>query len=235
MTVDLAERAIEGAAALLTAGLVAGLLLGDIGLVKPDKLPAAPPMQIALTLAAAPAPPAPTAPAPAPQPAMAAKPPEAPASSVAAILPAPRKLRRLPRKPNAMITPAAVMVPQRSAEPAPSPAVPAAPPAADPTENALYTGRIRAAIERNKWMPASPAYRMMRPHGTATVAFTLTRTGQSDGVRVIGSSGSALLDNQAAAIVASCAYPPMPPAAFRGEASHLFQVEVTFPPFGGEE
>lgn len=227
MIADPAERAIDGAAALLTAGLVAGLLFAGAGPLQRHPTPAAPPVEIALTLAAPPAPP-PPAPQPAPQ---VPETQEAPAP--AATLPAPRPMRRHARPPNHMITPAAMAVAEPASAPSPAPS--AAPPAANPTEDALYTGRIHAAIERNKRVPASPAYRMMRPHGTVTVTFILTRAGQPGGVRVTGSSGSALLDDQAAATVAGCAYPPMPPAAFAGQQSHLFQVEVTFPPFGSVE
>jgi periplasmic protein TonB len=100
---------------------------------------------------------------------------------------------------------------------------------------ALYTGRVRATIESHKRNPDGAAYRAMHPHGTVTVSFSLNRAGVANGMQVIGSSGSALLDRQAERIVAACGFPPMPAEAFPGTAAHLFQVEITFPPFVGTD
>lgn len=206
--------------------------------------PAPPPEPAALVPVAAPPPPTPEPALPPPPP----PPPQVPASKPLAPPPpvivarAPSAQPVPPRaaaKPVATAPkaapppmPAAAQPAAATADPAP-PAAPAPRPAANAGSDALYTGRVHATIEQHKRNPDSAAYRAMHPHGTVTVGFTLGRTGEVSDVAVATGSGSALLDKQAMLIVADCPFPPMPQEAFAGAERHRFQVEITFPPFGG--
>jgi TonB family protein len=136
--------------------------------------------------------------------------------------------------PRAMPTPAPVTAPAHDPAPA-APAAAVATPVENASADALYSGLVHATIEGHKRNPDSPAYRMLHPHGTVMVSFTVTRAGISGSPHVRDGSGSGMLDAQAALIVAGCRFPPMPPQAFAGAKAHLFEVEITFPPFGGAD
>lgn len=60
----------------------------------------------------------------------------------------------------------------------------------------------------------------------------ISRNGTVSGVRLAHSSGSAILDRQALANVASGGYPAMPEAAFAGQAQRSFTIRITFNPSG---
>jgi len=237
MIEDRAEPATLAASAVLTGAGVTLLLFAGSVWQQSAPVPAEHPVEIALM--AEPAPP----PAPAPIPPAQLSPSQALEETplldpplrtqAAADLAAPRPHKhRAP--PQAAPAPPAEPV---EAAPAARPAAPArpSPPAGNPSEDARYTTLVHAMIERNKRAPDTPLYRMMRPHGMARVEFTLDRAGAVSGVRLAGSSGAAMLDDQAVRIVQDCRFPPMPTPAFAGASSHLFSVEINFPPFGMED
>jgi protein TonB len=234
MIEDTAEPATLAASAVLTGSGVALLLL--VGGAWPPDAPALAERAVEIALMAEPAPP----PAPAAIPAAPLSrsqvleetplrdPP--PRTQAAADLAA-------PRPPKHHASPSANTAPQREpahAALADKPAAPAtpAPPAGNPSEDARYTTLVHATIERNKRNPDTPLYRMMHPHGTARVLFTLDRNGAASGVRIADSSGVAMLDDQAVRIVQTCQFPPMPAPAFAGSSFHVFTVVIRFPPFG---
>ncbi len=234
MIEDTAEPATLAASAVLTGSGVALLLLVS-GAWSPDApAPAEHPVEIALMAE------------PAPPPAPAAIPPASLTRSRAMeetqLLDPPLRTQpaadlAVPRPPKHHALSPANAAPQREpahAAPADKPAAPAtpAPPAGNPSEDARYTTLVHATIERNKRNPDTPLYRMMHPHGTARVLFTLDRNGAASGVRIADSSGAAILDDQAVRIVQTCQFPPMPAPAFAGSSFHIFTVAIRFPPFG---
>jgi len=231
---DTAEPVTLAASALLTGSGVALLLLVGGSWLHDAPTPAEHPVEI--TLMAEPAPP--PAPAPIP-PAQFSRsqaleetplldPPVRTQAAADLVAPKPHKRHAPPQnKPVAPVVPA-------DAKPVDTPPAPAkpAPPAGNPSEDARYTTLVHATIERNKRNPDTPLYRMMHPHGTARVLFTLDRNGAVSGVRMADSSGVAMLDDQAVAIVQNCQFPPMPAPAFAGSSFHVFTVDIHFPPFG---
>jgi len=237
MIEDSAESATLAASALLTGSGVALLLLVSTAWQPNASSPAAHVVEIALMAEPAPAPaPAPIAPA---QLGRSLTQEETPLlnpplrTQAAAELAAPR-----PHKHHAKSqeTPTPQSEPAHAA-PAKAQAAAAtpAPPAGNPSEEARYTTLVHAMIERNKRNPDTPLYRMMHPHGTAHVLFTLDRNGTASSVRIGESSGAAMLDDQALAIVQNCQFPPMPASVFAGASFHIFTVAIAFPPFGMEE
>jgi protein TonB len=109
---------------------------------------------------------------------------------------------------------------------------PASPPSAisDPDLEAQYAAQLRANIDRRTAPPDSPSYRLHHPSGEVRVRFIVTRAGEPQGVGVLHSSGSQLLDGAALNIVASGHYSPMPAKAFLGEEQHTFVVTIEFRP-----
>jgi protein TonB len=139
----------------------------------------------------------------------------------------------------AVVTEPAVL-PSAAEQAAPEDAalVPAAAPAqaARPTSHAdieaEYAAQLHADIDRRTRPPDSPKYRLHHPAGEVHVRFLVTRGGLPKGCAVDRSSGSSILDEAAVSIVAAGHYPPMPAAAFAGEAEHLFVVTIEFRPAG---
>ena len=97
-----------------------------------------------------------------------------------------------------------------------------------PDLEAQYAAGLRADIDRRTHPPDSAQYRLHRPSGEVRVGFVVTRNGEPKTVRVLRSSGSAILDEAAVAIVSSGHYPPMPTQVFAGEAEHVFAVTIEF-------
>ena len=93
---------------------------------------------------------------------------------------------------------------------------------------AEYAAGLRADIDRRTHPPDSAQYRLHRPFGEVRVSFVVTRSGEAKDVRVVRSSGSSILDEQALGIVASGRYLPIPTKAFADEAEHLFLVTIEF-------
>jgi periplasmic protein TonB len=97
-----------------------------------------------------------------------------------------------------------------------------------PDLEAQYAAGLRADIDRRTHPPDSAQYRLHRPSGEVRVGFVVTRNGEPKIVRVLRSSGSAILDEAAVAIVSSGHYPPMPTQVFAGESEHVFAVTIEF-------
>jgi protein TonB len=69
-----------------------------------------------------------------------------------------------------------------------------------------YAGRVRAAIEKKKFKPASAN----GIGGVAFVSFTISQSGAVTGLRLTKSSGNAALDSAARASVTGADLPPIP-------------------------
>ena len=121
-------------------------------------------------------------------------------------------------------------VPADAALIAPSAPANVAAPASHPDLDAQYAAALRADIDRRTHPPHSLQYRLRHPAGEARVRFVVTRGGEVNGVTLLRSSGSSLLDEEALEIVSSGHYPPMPERAFLGETKHVFVVTIEFRP-----
>jgi protein TonB len=237
MIEDRAEPATLAASALLTGAGVAMLLLAGSPWQHDAPSAAEQPVEIALMAEPAPPPaPAPIAPAEISRSRAVEETPllDPPVrTQAAADLAAPRPHKH---RASAQATPAASPAPSHT-ETVDRPAAPArpAPPAGNPSADARYTTLVHATIERDKRNPDTPLYRMMHPHGTARVVFTLDRSGAASGVHVAESSGVPMLDDQAVRIVQDCRFPTMPTEAFAGSPFHIFSVDINFPPFGATD
>ncbi len=179
-------------------------------------------------------PPPPPDPAPADMP----LPPQPPRPQLPSLLrsrPPPRVVRRpppreaRPAEPNQQSPPPQEALPRAPSSTASAPA-PTAAAVESATADSAYVANIRTIIERRNTPPDSPQYRLTRPHGTVEVRYNLSRSGVVSGVGVMRSSGSMLLDRQAAANVATGGYPPMPPSAFAGQRDRTFTIRITFNP-----
>jgi protein TonB len=93
---------------------------------------------------------------------------------------------------------------------------------------AEYAAGLRADIDRRTYPPDSAQYRLHLPSGEVRVNFVVKRTGEVGAIRVVRSSGSSILDEQALSIVTSGHYPPIPAKAFAGETEHVFVVTIEF-------
>jgi len=114
-------------------------------------------------------------------------------------------------------------VPLAAYAPAPAPAA-----ETHPDLEAQYAALLRADIDRRTQPPDSPQYRLHRPSGEVQVRFVVARSGATQAVALLRSSGSPLLDEQALKIVSAGHYPAMPAKAFLGEAQHPFVVTIEF-------
>ncbi len=154
-----------------------------------------------------PTPPEPLPPEPIPNPATAETPPvEAPKAENAPVVVAPPKAappKKVVQKPKKK-TPPPQAATQAGATSTQRSDIAGSGASASPTEIARYTGRVRAAIERNKRSPAGS------PRGTVNLSFTITASGAVTGLRISGSSGHPALDNAARQAVAGAGIPPIP-------------------------
>ncbi len=101
-------------------------------------------------------------------------------------------------------------------------AAPAAPaPPAPPDANAVpaWQGRLIGQLQRAKRYP--DAARGAGEEGAAIVSFTMDRAGQVLSVRLVRSSGSAALDQEALALVHRAEPLPPPPAQLPGQTLTL--------------
>jgi len=160
-------------------------------------------------------------------------PPETPPAPPPPAPPRVKTQRTVPRPSPAPIDPLPV-----ESEPVPADAaavaayVPMPAPAGDarPDLEAQYAAQLRADIERRKHTPDSAQYRLHYPAGEVRVRFVVLRSGESEVVTVVRSSGSSILDQEALQLVSSGRYPPMPDKAFPREVKHPFVVTIEFPP-----
>ncbi|MCK5932301.1 MAG: TonB family protein [Fulvimarina manganoxydans] len=88
-----------------------------------------------------------------------------------------------------------------------------------------YSGQILSRIRRAQRYPASA--RRQRAEGTASVAFTVTGRGGASGIRLVRSSGNALIDRAAVDTIRRASpFPPIPREA--GRSSMSFTVPIRF-------
>jgi len=116
------------------------------------------------------------------------------------------------RKPAAPMTSAA---PHSEAPPAdklaaPSPGVSTAP----SQERATWLSMLVAQLRRSQRYPEEA--RMRNEHGVAMVNLAMDRSGNVLSVRLLSSSGSATLDEEAQAVIRRCSPLPAPPAEIPG-------------------
>lgn len=131
----------------------------------------------------------------------------------------PRPAKAVPPRPSASAaepTPARPVESPPAADPSPAPVPVAQPPLAQPVTPAPdpvledgYRARIRQAVDAHKHYPRMA--RRLGTEGRVVVAFTIEADGRLAGVRVVESSGSALLDEAALEAVRKTApFPPFP-------------------------
>ena len=113
--------------------------------------------------------------------------------------------------------------PSHSPAPAPTSAAPAqpSPPRAanDPNAVPAWQGRLVGQLQRAKRYPDSA--RAAGEEGAAVVSFTMDRAGQVLAVRLVRSSGSQALDQEAVALVHRAEPLPAPPPEMAGQAVTL--------------
>jgi len=78
---------------------------------------------------------------------------------------------------------------------------------ASPSDLAKYIGRLRAALERSKRYPAAAG----GASGTASLRFTINRSGAVTGFAIVKSSGNAALDAATRQMIQTANLPPIPP------------------------
>ena len=86
--------------------------------------------------------------------------------------------------------------------------------------------KVLALIEKNKRYPE--AARPRREQGTAQVSFALDRKGMVTNARVIQSSGSSALDEEAVALLKRAEPFPAPPADFPGDSVVVKRLPIRF-------
>lgn len=226
---DAAEARSQLAALTITAALATALLLKPphpapsqqgVTALAVELAPPAPPTP--------PAPPMPPQPKPLPQPV----PPRAHAAS-------PQRRAAAPRPPSPAPAVEVAAVPSPAPDPAAAPAA-ASPPAAapappDPSAENRYLGMLHAYVQSITYPPQSAEYRLLKPSGIVLMAFTLTRAGALAGLRLLRSSGSSILDQQALRIIGSGRYPPFPDDVYRGQDAHEFSTPIRFEPAANAE
>ncbi len=231
---DPARAISDAAAALLTAALIALLILRPPS--RPAVQPEAPePTQVTLSVVEEPPPPPPQ-PAPPPEPEPPPPPPQvAPSPLPPPPPPRPRHIVRPPRPHPPRVVQQEAPPPPVDRPPTEAPARRAQQAPENHSAEAAYIGRLHSLVSRNTVPPGGAAYRLSHPSGEADIGFLLSRTGAVSGVHVIRSSGSAMLDQQAVAIVSGGHYPPIPDDVYPNAATHAFSVPVAFAPAGGSD
>ena len=231
---DPAKAIAETAAAILTVGLTALLMLDPPS--RPTVQPEAPkPTQVTLSVVEEPPPPPPQ-PAPPPEP----EPPPPPTQVAPSPLPPPppprpRHAARPPHPHPPRVAPQETPPPPLDRPPTATPARHAQQAPENHSAEAAFVGRLHSLVARSTVPPSGAAYRLSHPSGEAEIGFLLARTGAVSDVHVIRSSGSALLDRQALAIVSGGHYPAIPDDVYPGAATHAFSVPVAFAPAGGAD
>jgi protein TonB len=130
-----------------------------------------------------------------------------------------------PEVPVEEVKPLKQEMPQRqeARQPAPATTAPVAVPdrvaAVATSPVPTWKGQITGLLERNKRYPAAAQAR--REQGVVQLAFSLDRKGQVVASRIVASSGSAALDEEAMALVRRASPFPPPPAQLTGEQVNL--------------
>jgi protein TonB len=149
-----------------------------------------------------------------------------PAPNPEVSIPPPTTKEVQPEPPREEPHPPAPTTSAPQAAPVETAAIPAAPAQGRSVRNSTaiptWTSEIVALLERNKRYP--PAAHVRGDHGIAQVLFTLDRSGRVIDSRITRSSGAALLDAEALALLQRAQPFPPPPAELPGP-----QVNLTVP------
>jgi protein TonB len=149
-----------------------------------------------------------------------------PAPNPEVSIPPPTPKEVQPEPPREEPHPPAPTTSAPQAAPVQTAAIPAAPAQGRSVQNSTaiptWTSEIVALLERNKRYP--PAAHARGEHGIAQVFFTLDRSGRVINSRIARSSGAALLDAEALALLQRAQPFPPPPAELPGP-----QVNLTVP------
>lgn len=146
---------------------------------------------------------------------------------------APTETGDTPVAPGVQSVQAAPLAPPALVAVAPNIAVPVAatPPVnAGREAEAAYAGKLRAYLQSIKRYPTGREASLQRPAGTATIWFSVRRSGDLADAGIEASSGAMLLDRTALATVRRGSYPAFPDDAWAGRAQQRFTVELDFVP-----
>lgn len=126
----------------------------------------------------------------------------------AAPMPAPRPKPKVETpRPAPTATAREITSAQAAAQPASDPAdVGGSGARANPSDVALYIGRVRAALEKRKRYPSEAG----GASGIVSIRFTVDRSGQLTGFAIVESSGNAALDQAARTMAQNASLPPIP-------------------------
>ena len=186
----------------------------------PAPLPPVPPAEVSPPAPVQPAPPEPAIPTP---PATPAPPrPPRPVRRPDAPVPRPQPAARGPASAPARTEPAPSAQPpsaRPSAPVSPPPAAATPAPAADPNAVPAWQGRLIGQLQRAKRYP--DAARSAGEEGASIISFVMDRTGQVLSVRLVRSSGSPALDEEALALVRRAEPLPPPPPEMPGRSITL--------------
>jgi protein TonB len=139
--------------------------------------------------------------------------------------PKPRTPRPIQEKRQAQAQSQVTTAPPRAQQFAPSPAATAPPqgvPAPSAAMTASWVSRLNAHLNRSKRYP--PEARARREEGIVRLSFSIDPSGRVLSYRIVGSSGSSLLDQEALALIQRASPVPAPPAG----AALSFTVPIRF-------
>lgn len=141
------------------------------------------------------------------------------------IAPATRPVARPAPRPPAVTRTVSTPQPVQPVQPAtpPPPAAAAHPPAAQPSAQALADWRSRLLAHLNRFKRYPAAALMRRTQGVAYVHLLLMPDGTAKDVRLQTSSGAALLDEEALALIARAV--PMPPRPDSGPTELVVPIQ----------
>ena len=166
-------------------------------------------------------------PEPLPPPETEIKPPELPKKENAeAVLPPPPKPKPKPkqvrRQKQQKAAPRTTAPPSARAQVSDRAAAPSQGASASSVSPASWRGALMAHLNRHKRFPPGGS------HGTATVAFTISRSGAVTSARLIRSTGDSALDSEAVNLVRRASPVPAPPANIGGGGSISLTVPIRF-------
>lgn len=163
--------------------------------------------------------------------------PEKKAEAVLAQPASPTPSQQKPKQPRKLEQPksAKSRSETRSAQDAPATAAPQAADARRASVNAAPMAGTSSSVSPASWrsmvMALLNRHKRLPPggsRGTATVAFTIDRSGRVGAARLLGSSGDPILDQEAVALARRASPLPPPPADIAGGGSILLSVPVSF-------
>jgi len=91
-----------------------------------------------------------------------------------------------------------------------------------------YLTQVVKYLENIKRYPTSREARLQKPSGIVEVSFEIKRNGDVINIKVLNSSGSALLDNHSFETLKNAHFPPMPSDVNPGETSHRYTTKFNY-------